>query len=106
MGLFIKATAEKTITISGTDLTLPEIYVRLEFAGRANGINLEVSMASFASKATYVEGKPIFTDVPQGNINVEILPTEVQSVETAHKYAKAAYEQMGYAVTIDPIATV
>ena len=101
MGLFIKEKTDKKITISGTDITLPQVYVRLEFAGRADGKTLEISMSTFASKETYTEGKLLFTDVPQGNINVEILPTEAQSVEVAHNYAKEAYIQMGYDVIID-----
>jgi len=101
MALIVKETSDKKITISGTKITLPQIYVRLEFAGRADGKTLEVSMASFSSKETFLEGKLLFTDVPQGNINVEILPTEAQSVEIAHKYAKEAYVQMGYSVEID-----
>jgi hypothetical protein len=101
MALIVKEKQDKKITISGTDITLAQIYVRLEFAGRADGKTLEVSMASFASYATFQEGKMLFTDVPQGNITVEILPTEVQSVDTAHEYAKQAYTQMGYDVEID-----
>ena len=101
MGLFIKEKGDKKIIISGTDITLPQVYVRLEFAGRADGKTLEISMSTFASKATFAEGKLLFTDVPQGNINVEILPTESQSVEVAHNYAKEAYVQMGYDVVID-----
>lgn len=101
MGLFIKEKTDKKITISGTDIALPQVYVRLEFAGRADGKTLEISMSTFASKETYAEGKMLFTDVPQGNINVEILPTEIQSVEVAHNYAKEAYIQMGYDVIID-----
>ena len=101
MGLLIKEKGTKKITISGTEITLPQVYVRLEFAGRADGKTLEISMSTFASKETYTEGKMLFTDVPQGNITVEILPTESQSVEVAHNYAKDAYVQMGYNVEID-----
>ena len=43
-------------------------------------------------------------NVPQGALNVELQEGEIQSVETAHKYAKIAYEQQGYEVIID-IAT-
>lgn len=101
MGLLIKEKKDKKIIISGADITLPQVYVRLEFAGRADGKTLEISMSTFASKVTFTEGKLLFTDVPQGNINVEILPTEAQSVEVAHKYAKEAYVQKGYDVEID-----
>lgn len=101
MALIIKAKQDKTITISGTDLKLSEVYGRIEFVGRANGTTLEIATTTFVSRATFEEGKPVFTDIPSGNINATIEATEVQSLETAHKYAKMAYEQEGYEVIID-----
>jgi hypothetical protein len=41
-----------------------------------------------------------------GNINAELQEGEMQSVETEHTYAKAAYEQQGYEVVIDLYPTV
>ena len=101
MALIIKATEDKKIKISGTELELTEVYARLEFVGRANGLSLEVAAATYTSKATFEEGKPVFTDLPSGNVNATIEPTEEQSLQTAHKYAKLAYEQLGYEVVID-----
>ena len=101
MALIIKATKDKTITISGTDLKLSEVYGRIEFVGRANGTTLEIATTTFVSRTTFEEGKPVFTDIPSGNINATIEAIEVQSLETAHKYAKMAYEQEGYEVVID-----
>jgi hypothetical protein len=101
MALIIKAKGQKTITISGTDLKLSEVYGRIEFVGRANGTTLEIATTTFVSRTTFEEGKPVFTDIPSGNINATIETTEVQSLETAHKYAKMAYEQEGYEVIID-----
>ena len=40
MAILIKGTTEKQIKLSGTDITIPEIYGRVEFVGRANGTNL------------------------------------------------------------------
>lgn len=101
MALIIKATEEKKINIAGTDLQIPEVYGRLEFVGRANGLSLEIAVATFTSKTTFEQGKPVFTDLPSGNVNATIEPTEEQSLDTAHKYAKLAYEQLGYEVVID-----
>ncbi len=42
MGLLVNATADKKITIQGTEIEIPNVYVRLEFAGRADGKTLEV----------------------------------------------------------------
>ena len=101
MALIIKAKGQKTITISGTDLKLSEVYGRIEFVGRANGTTLEIATTTFVSRTTFEEGKPVFTDIPNGNINATIETTELQSLETAHKYAKMAYEQEGYEVVIN-----
>lgn len=101
MALIIKATAEKEIKISGTDLTIPQVYGRIEFVGRANGQTLEIATITFVSKATYEENKPVYTDIQSGTINVTIEQGEEQSLETAHKYGKLAYEQLGYEVLIE-----
>lgn len=101
MALIIKATENKKINIAGTTLELTYVYGRIEFVGRANGQTLEIATTTFTNKTTYEEGKPVFTDIPSNNLYVNIEPTEVQSVETAHKYGKMAYEQMGYEVIID-----
>jgi predicted ATPase len=101
MSITIKATQEKTILISGTEIGLSEIYGRLEFVGRANGFTLEIATATYVSKETYKENKLLFTDIPLGNINASLEIDEEQSLETAHKYAKLAYEQLGYDVIIN-----
>lgn len=98
MGLIISG----KITITGTEIDVPSVYGRIEFAGRADGKTLESSIATYASKEAFTSGaSALSTDVPQGNFTVEILPTEIQSIDTAHEYSKQAYEQMGYQVTID-----
>lgn len=103
MGLIIKETKDKKITISGTDINIPQIYGRLTFAGHADGKTLEIGVGLFASKETFANNQPIFTTVPAGNLNVQLLPTEKQSVETAHEYMKKAIENLGYIVEIDLI---
>jgi hypothetical protein len=101
MGLIIKSTEDKKITIQGTTIEVPEVYSRLEFAGRADGKTLEVASMTYASKDAYESGAAVLsTDVPMGNITIEIEPTEVQGLETAHEYAQVAYEQQGYLVEI------
>jgi hypothetical protein len=101
MGLLIESTKEKSITITGTDISLPLVYGRIEFAARANGITLELAIGTYASKAAYESGAgQMFTDVPQGNLTVELRPGEIQGLDTAHIYGKAAFEEMGYNVTI------
>lgn len=101
MSITIKATQEKSILISGTEIPLTEVYGRLEFVGRASGLTLEIATSTFVNKTTYEEGKLLFTDIPAGNINATLEIDEEQSLDTAHKYAKLAYEQLGYEVIVN-----
>jgi hypothetical protein len=103
MAILIKANEEKSITISGTELTLDEVYARFEFAARADGKTLEIHVVTYTSRVTFESNQPIFTDVQQGSFTVEILPTELQDINTANKYASLAYEQLGYTTEIIPV---
>jgi hypothetical protein len=101
MSIQIKATKEKSIKIAGTEFTLESVYGRLEFAARANGTTLEISTATYVSKETYEQGMLLYTDITTGNIVATLEAGEIQSLETAEKYAKLGYEQLGYEVTIN-----
>jgi len=102
MGLIINATEENSIKIVGTDITLKSVYGRIEFAGRADGKTLEIAVSTYASKAAFESNASVLsTNVQQGSFTVEILPTELQSIDTAHEYGKQAFEQLGYIVEID-----
>ena len=101
MGLIINSTEEKSITIVGTEITLKSVYGRIEFAGRADGKTLEVAVATYASKEAFTSGASVLsTNVQQGSFTVEIEPSETQGLDTANKYSKLAFEQMGYTVEI------
>ena len=101
MGLIINATDEKTITITGTEIQVPNVYGRIEFAGRADGKTLEIAIATYASKQAFENGaSALSTDVPQGNINAELKEGEIQGLDTAHEYAKQAFDQLGYTTII------
>ena len=101
MAILIKATEDKKITISGTGIELPEIYGRIRFLGDFSGTTIQGEVATFANAETFAESKMLYTDVPVGAYQSELESGETQSLETAHKYAKIAYEQMGYEVIID-----
>jgi predicted ATPase len=103
MAILIKATEEKKITISGTGIELPDVYGRIRFLGDFSGTSIEGEVATFANKVTFLENKMLYTDVPIGNYKSNLESGEVQSLETAHKYAKLAYEQLGYEVIIDMV---
>ena len=99
MGLLVSATAEKKILIKGTEIELPSVYVRLEYAGRANGVTLEIAAATYASHEAYKDGAgAIFTDVQQGAFSVELVDAQMQDLTSAELYSKLAFEQMGYTV--------
>ena len=98
MGLIIK----NNITITGTTIEIPEIYGRIEFAGRIDGKTLEVALSTYASKQAYKSGANVIsTSVPMGSIAFELQEGEVQSIETAHNYTLSALKQHGFNVTID-----
>lgn len=101
MALIIKATKNKKITISGTSIELKEIYGRIRFLGDYTGTTIQAEVMTFANMATFEEGKQLYTDVPIGSFQSDLAEGEVQSLETAHKYGKLAYEQQGYEVIID-----
>ena len=99
MGLLVSATADKKILIKGTEIELPSVYVRLEYAGRANGITLEIAAATYASHEAYKDGAgAIFTDVQQGAFSIELVDAQTQDLTSAELYSKLAFEQMGYKV--------
>jgi len=101
MAILIKATEEKKITISGTGIELAEVYARIRFVGDFPGNTIQGEVATFVNAETFAEGKMIYTDVPIGSYQANLEEGEVQSLETAHKYAQIAYQDMGYNVTID-----
>lgn len=98
MGLIVK----NNITISGTQIELPEVYGRIEFAGRSNGKTLEIALATYASKDAFKNGASVITtNVPMGNFTLELQDGETQSVESAHNYIKVTLEQQGFEVELD-----
>jgi len=100
MGLLVSATSSKKILIKGTEIELPSVYVRIEFAARANGTTLEIAATTYASKSAFDEGTgAIFTDVQQGGFSVELEKGQMQDLTSAELYSKAAFEQMGYLVS-------
>ena len=102
MGLLVKQTETAKIIITGTTIELPEVYCRIEFAGRADGKTLEIALSTYANKEAFKSGASIIsTSVPMGNVTVELQEGETQSVETAHEHCKIVLEQQGFEVIID-----
>jgi hypothetical protein len=99
MGLLVSATAEKKISIQGTEIKLKSVYVRVEYSARANGVTLEIAPATYTSKEVYkAGGDVVLTDVPQSNITIDLVEGQMQDLSSAELYSKLAFEQMGYDV--------
>ena len=99
MGLLVKQTETAKIIITGTTIEMPEVYCRIEFAGRANGTTLEIASSNYASKVSFKEGaNTISTNVPNGSFTVELQQGETQTIETALAYTQVALEQAGYII--------
>ena len=102
MALIITPTTEQKIYVQGTTIELPQVYNRLEFSCRANGITMEVAFATYADHVAYAMQSRVPTDLPTHNLvrDIDIL-TQVQGMEAAHELAKTWYESLGYIVIID-----
>ena len=101
MGLLVSATAEKKILIQGTEIELPNVYVRVEYSARANGTTLETAMATYASRQAFKDGASVLlTDVPMSNIVSELTEGQTQDLSSAELYSKLNYEELGYLVEI------
>lgn len=102
MALIITPSTEQRIYVQGTAIELPQVYNRLEFGCRPNGVSMEITFYTYADKAAFDAGNSVPTDIPTSNLNKDIDPvTQIQGLTAAHELAKAYYEGLGYIVTID-----
>lgn len=99
MGLLVTK-IDKPILVSGTEIELPSVYCRVYFLGKEDGNSMEIVPMIYTTYQTYLDKKPVPTDMPLGNFIVTIEPTEVQSSEVALKYAALAFAQLGYEAEI------
>ena len=105
MGLTVSAIAPAEIKIAGTDLTVPSVYARIYMACNPDGITMSIGYHIYASKAMFLEDKPLSTDVPNQSFNATLDPAiEEQTISIALEKAKEGFELMGYSVVIDPTA--
>lgn len=101
MAILIKPTAEKKIIISGTSIELPQVYTRIEFGCRPNGITMEMAFYTYSDYITYASGSMLLSDIPTQNLIADIDPeTQVQGLEAAHDLSKTYYTDLGYEVEI------
>lgn len=104
MGLIITSNKNKKIVITGTEIELPNVYGRVEFAGRLDGKKLEISLSTFASLEAFENNASIITtNVPMGSFSVELTTGQSQDLNTSLLYMKSALEQEGFEVEIETI---
>jgi hypothetical protein len=102
MALIITPTTEKKIYIQGTTIELPQVYNRLEFGCRPNGLTMEIAFYTYVDHTSYMAGNFVPTDLPTSNLNADIDPVEQsQGLWAAHELARDWYESLGYQVSID-----
>jgi len=102
MALIIQPTQDKRIYIQGTSIELPQVYNRLEFGCRPNGITMEIAFYTSIDYESYKSGSFVLTTIPTGTITKNIDPlTQIQGLDSAHSLAKTWYEEQGYEVIID-----
>lgn len=110
MGLIVTATEQKTIKVKGLNINLESCYVRLRGFFLPNGKDMEIQCDSYHSKENYSSNEMIPIQFQSTNeegqtihdilnlVKCTVATDEVQSVVTCHKYAKLAFEQLGYTV--------
>lgn len=101
MALIIKPTQDKKIHVQGTEIELPQVYNRIEFGCRPNGITMEMAFYTYANSTAYASGSMLPSDIPTQNLVTDIDPeTQVQGLEAAHDLSKTYYTDLGYDVEI------
>lgn len=102
MGLTVSPIAPAEIKISGTELTVPNIYARIYMACNPDGLSMSIGYQTYASKEMFVADKPLSTDVPLQSFNAILTPPQEQTITVGLEFAKEGFEQMGYTAVIDP----
>lgn len=103
MGLTVSSIAPAEIKITGTELTIPSVYVRIYMACMPDGITMSIGYETYTDKIMYEANCPINTDVPNQSFNITLDPaTEEQTITVALQKAKENFEALGYTAVIDP----
>lgn len=100
MAIIIKSTENKKIHVLNTSIEVSEVYGRIGFVSPTDGKTIEIVTDTFENHERFLENAFFSVDTPKENVKATLEAGEVQSVETAHKYAKLAFESVGYEVEI------
>lgn len=104
MGLQVTGTESTPIKIKGAELTLPSVYVRVEFSGYADGNTLESVFKVYLTKEAYKSENSTPLDVEfvgVGNRNTFMLePLEVQGLDITLTKLSELFTNNGYQVQV------
>lgn len=98
MALIVTNTEVKQTLFNNTNITIDNLYVRLTYFAKSNGINVEVELIPYIDKPSYLEAKDI------KNLNLpRVISGEVlrQDLLDIHNLVKSKLEDLGYNVTLD-----
>lgn len=102
MGLLISQTGSIGFPIQGTDISLSEIYARIEFVCKSDGVTIVVAMSAYANKSIFNAGlQPLITDIPYRNCIIQISENETQSLDTVLNYLSNMLSNDGFLVEIE-----
>jgi hypothetical protein len=85
-----------SIFIKGTEIELENVYVRIEFKASLNGQTLTIYPSVFLNEFEYSEGNELATNVNTNAFEVNILETEIQSIDTALAYSIEKFIDYGF----------
>lgn len=83
-----------------TEVTSPEVYVRLQYVALADGKKVSVALLSGLNKENALAYNSIATNIPE-NLLIELPEGQVQDLATIHNVVKTELEAKGFTVTID-----
>lgn len=92
----------KNAKFKNTEVTAPEIYLRLQYVAQADGKKVSVSLLSGLDKAGALSWKTVPTNIPE-NLLVEVAEGANQDLAVVHDLVKAALIalDLGLDVTIN-----
>jgi len=89
-----------SIFIKGTEIELENVYVLIKFKASLNGQTLTIYPSVFLNYFEYSEGNELATNVNTNAFEVNILETEIQSIDTALAYSVEKFIDYGFSAEI------
>ncbi len=100
MGLIVTPNTN-TIKVHGTPIELSSLYIRIEYTAHSDGRTMSVTFNTYYDRFHFDNGELILTDINHNSYTAEILPTEIQSIDTALNYGIIKFQEWGYSAVIE-----